>query len=492
MTLANLARVAEGETRFLGVPVGDPRWLSAQSERVVLVVARTLAATARLVELLPELLSDRRVQLVFTIENESSSVFRQGAAEVLDELRIPVVPWSQAVGLPIDLVVAATHTGALGELGAPVVVLRHGLGIGKTDAVPADGRVPVSPRAGRSPGTVVTVSHSDDAGYFDCSDGSCEVVVVGDPVLDQLVESLRRRDIYRDDLGLDAEQVLVIASSSWGMGSQFSRLPDLISRLSSELPADEFKVAVVLHPNLWIGHSDFQIRVWLRDVLAAGVLLVPPKDAWKVALIASDVVVSDHGSVGLYAAAIGRAVLLAGYNDDDVMPGSAMELLGEFAPRLRAFDSVHDAVTTALFSLDQQGQRDICQRAAAFPGEALDRIQRVLYEVLGLDPNSRPPRTLAVQRWRPEPTEVDAWVVETNVAAWDGRDSIQVTLRRYGASTPPPEKMYRCGTLSSTQRVATASYCGRRQSSCHRRNQGRCSMHDRACSPRCRVTQVAG
>jgi hypothetical protein len=56
------------EADWLRVPIGEnaARWSSMPSSRIVLAVARTMTSTLRLLDVLPELLGDPRVQVLFT------------------------------------------------------------------------------------------------------------------------------------------------------------------------------------------------------------------------------------------------------------------------------------------------------------------------------------------------------------------------------------------------------------------------------------------
>ncbi|MFC7740294.1 hypothetical protein ACFQXA_03960 [Nocardiopsis composta] len=60
--------------------------------------------------------------------------------------------------------------------------------------------------------------------------------------------------------------------------------------------------------------------------------LIPPEQGWQAALVAADAVIGDHGSVTYYAAALGRPVLLAAFDEGEVLPGSHIDLLGRAAP----------------------------------------------------------------------------------------------------------------------------------------------------------------
>ena len=136
----------------LQVPLGDVHWRSVNIERTILVVARTLGSTSWLLDVLPEVVADRRVQLVFTLEVDAPSVYRQGALDLLTDLRIPIVPWRQAVSTSFDLAICATHTGELHRLRSPLLLLPHGPGTGKRVAAPPHGRLPkpsVAPSAER-------------------------------------------------------------------------------------------------------------------------------------------------------------------------------------------------------------------------------------------------------------------------------------------------------------------------------------------------------
>ncbi|WP_241837539.1 hypothetical protein [Streptomyces sp. CB02115] len=80
--------------------------------------------------------------------------------------------------------------------------------------------------------------------------------------------------------------------------------------MTSELPSDEYRIAAVLHPNIWHGHGPGQIRAWLDRARRAGLALIDPLEDWRQALLAADVVIGDHSSVTYYAAALGTPVLL--------------------------------------------------------------------------------------------------------------------------------------------------------------------------------------
>ncbi|MGB6164186.1 MAG: hypothetical protein WBF75_16765 [Pseudonocardiaceae bacterium] len=136
-------------------------------------------------------------------------------------------------------------------------------------------------------------------------------VVAGDPRFDRITASTGLRARYRAALGIVEHERLVVVSSTWSSRSLFGSWPDLFRQLLAELPVDRYRVADVLHPHIWYGHSRLQVRLWLADCLRAGLLLVPPAEGWSAALIASDLVVGDHGAVTCYGAAIDNPTISA-------------------------------------------------------------------------------------------------------------------------------------------------------------------------------------
>ncbi|MEV6398463.1 hypothetical protein AB0M39_27410 [Streptomyces sp. NPDC051907] len=147
------------------------------------------------------------------------------------------------------------------------------------------------------------------------------------------------RDRFRRALGVRRGQRLVVLNSTWNPEGFFGSggrdiLPGLLPRLAAELPADDYRLAAVLHPNIWFGHGPGQIRAWLDRARRSGLVLIDPVSAWRQALLAADLVLGDFGAVSYYAAALGTPVLLAA-DGTDVLDAEAP--LAEFvrhAPRL--------------------------------------------------------------------------------------------------------------------------------------------------------------
>lgn len=407
---------------WLPTPVGidSPQWITRPGCRVVLAVVHTIASCLRILDVIDQLESDPRLQIVFTV---APDVFNHSLPAHLRDLGALVLPWSQACRERFDLAVAAAY-GGLSELHAPLMVMAHGAGHGKL-VRPMPGRPPAeravygldAQRLTRNgavlPAAVLLACETErETLRRQCPVALDVATVVGDPCYDRLVASLPRRPRYRRALGLGDGQELVIVSSTWGPDGLYGRVPDLLPRLMDQLPAQRFRVAALLHPAVWEAHGRRQIRAWTHDCRRAGLLLPEPADDWRAYVIAADHVIGDHGSVTAYAAAIGRpvlhlapaGVLAAGSAQSVVTSGPGrLEPAAPLLPQLRATGrrptgraepsacAADPAVTTALTSR---------------PGRALPLIRRIAYRILGLPEPGRHRAPTPVPVPAPSPVSV--------------------------------------------------------------------------------------
>lgn len=384
------------------VPIGPDaaRWSTRTQCATVLIVVDTVTSGQRLLEVARLFEADFRVQVVFT--SPAGGVFDNGVGEFLTGIGALVVPWRQAVESSFTLAVAAGHEG-IHELHAPVVLLPHGAGFNKRVSAGQRGRVVAQRdvyglgaqwlvRDGALVPSTLVLAHEEERDRLaaGCPQALPAAVVVGDPCYDRIAASRSRRYAYRDALGVPPGCRLVIVASTWGPASLLGRAPDLPGRLVAELPRDEYQVIVLAHPNAWFGHGRWQITAWLTEALRGGLGLVPPEADWRAALVASDVVIGDHGSVSLYATAAGVPVSFAGPLPPDVDRDSPMGQLATIAPRL----SSRKPLAAQLARLGPDFRRAeyarVASRITSKPGRFAPNMRRLLYRHLGL---SEPPTT---------------------------------------------------------------------------------------------------
>ncbi|MBB5808922.1 hypothetical protein F4560_008690 [Saccharothrix ecbatanensis] len=441
-------------TRWLGVPLGPegPRWTTVAAERFVLVVVHTITAVNRFADILSVFDSDRRVQLVFTFP--AASAVTADVEGYLAATGALVIPWDQAVSTKFHLALSVHNSGNLHEIDAPLIVLSHGMGYTKNShrKPEAGSRKPEAgsrkPEAGsRSvyglsrewlihsgdvvPSAIV-LSHEEQCARLGESvpEALSAAVVAGDPCFDRLVASEQRRSGYRRVLGAGDDTTVVVLTSTWGDRSLLGTMPDLPGHLLAELPVDRYVVAAVLHPNVWFAHGPHQIRLWLGDCLRAGLRLIPPAEGWQQALIASDVVIGDHGAVTGYGAALGRPTLLASFPVPEVAAGSAIDALGRTAARLDRRGPFEAQIRTALTDTATDRWSQVRDLTTSVPGRSADLLRRVFYDLMRLP---EPSRTTLLPRYSvgglvPEEEPVRAWWV-----AAEPRDVDEVVVTRWPA-----------------------------------------------------------
>ncbi|WP_326663430.1 hypothetical protein [Streptomyces canus] len=84
-----------------------------------------------------------------------------------------------------------------------------------------------------------------------CPEALAVAHVAGDPCVDRITAGWPGRESYRRALGIEDGQRLVVVTSTWGPTSTFGRLDSLLPQLLSQLPRDLYRVAMLVHPNVF-------------------------------------------------------------------------------------------------------------------------------------------------------------------------------------------------------------------------------------------------
>ncbi len=378
------------------------------SERTVLAVVPHMVAGTRLMDVIPLLAADHRVQVVFaTAPNELGEIWH-GTEEFVRAQGGIVLPWEQVMQARFDLVLAASPTG-VGELLGPLLLMPHGAGaLGsrlRYRAVTPDAAAShcldqnVLVRRGQLlPSALILSSESElEDLQRSCPSALPVAIVAGDVCFDRLTASLPYRHHYRDALGLRDGQQLITVTSTWRPESAFGQHIDLFDRLLAELRRDEYRIAAILHPNIWTVHGAWQVRSWLADNIRAGLMIIPPEEGWRAAMVAADWVIGDHGSVTQYAVGATEVpVLLAAFPDHDVRAGSLAEVVARSAPRLRLDRPLRPQLAMAAATRDPQRQIPVRELITAHPGQAGVILRRTMYRLMDLPEPDRPVRVAPV------------------------------------------------------------------------------------------------
>jgi hypothetical protein len=413
--------------------VDESRWQTRSPRHTVVFAGRTTTSTIRLLKTMWFFGTDDRVRLRFTVNDTSR--FSVGAREVLGAAGVRrLIPWPEVRETRYGLLVSASENLDFHELhdDQRVIVLPHGIGFNKmvpsADGPRLAGLPPVA--ALRSGRVTVVLAHPDQHEQLlaACPEIDGHTVVTGDPTYDRLLGSLRLADHYRHDLGT-GDRRLVFLSSTWGEQSQLGRARDLTSRLLDTLPADRYQLALAVHPNVWVEH-DVDVRRWLHHAVKAGLVLLPPERGWHAALVAADLVLGDHGSISLYAAALGKPLLLTGHGDE-VVPDTPIDALGRLAKRLDQGRDLRKQIDQALAEHDPGLLMPLVDRVFAHVGSSSIRLRDTLYRELDLAPQKDLPLP-RVPDARPELRPVTAFNVR---AEFTGPDTLSIDRFPRAATT---------------------------------------------------------
>ncbi|SES25869.1 hypothetical protein SAMN04487818_109133 [Actinokineospora terrae] len=376
------------EIEWASVPVGIDagRWRTVRTRCTVLVVVHTVVSGQRLLDVVGLVEADPRVQVVYT---RAPDVFGGGVDRLLAEAGAFRIPWAQAVRERFDLVLAAAG-GGVERVHGPLVLLPHGAAYGKRTGAggPVYGLDAARlVRDGRVLPSVLVLSHERQREVLrdQCPQAVDVALVAGDPCYDRMIASSGLRARYRAALGVRRGRELVVVASTWGASSLVREQLPLYARVTQELDPRRYQVAATVHPAVWFGHGQRQLRSWLSRPLARGMVLVEPQQDWRPAVIAADHVITDHGSTGVYAAAIGRSVLITGGPADGLDPDSPQALLAGAAPRWEPCRPVGQQFRQA----DPDLAAAVAARLTSRPSATHRVLRERLYELLDLPVEGR-------------------------------------------------------------------------------------------------------
>lgn len=399
--------------------------------RSILFAARSAVALNRLLDVLPVFAGDDRLERLFTLM--PGSEFHIEALAALEYVRAHTLPWEEALQRSFDLVLAANPKGMLGLLHGTRVLLPHGAGFSKRVPGEGAGGSGLDPahlvHDGRSVASFHALAHPSDVERLAAlaPEAAAHAAVVGDPTLERILASRTLRDHYREALGTGARRLIVL-TSTWGPESLLRRRPALPAELATGLPHDGFQTALIVHPNVRGRIGSFDLAERLAPALDAGLILPAAYEEWAAALIASDAVITDHGSTALYAAALDLPVIGAYDGGVELISGSPMEELLTRSPRL---DDPGGLVAAIDEHVPGSGPL-LAESVFAEQGRGLERLRDELYGLLGLTPPPGP----ATARLLPRPGAPTRVPAAFAVRAWI--DGHQVRVERRPAHSDLP------------------------------------------------------
>lgn len=256
------------------------------------------------------------------------------------------------------------------------------------------------------PGAVV-YAHERDLTELarSCPEALPAAHVVGDPCVDRILAGLPRREQYRRALGIGAGERLVIIPSTWGPTSTFGRLDALLPQLMSQLPGRGYRVALLIHPNVFAGHGPWQVQSWLAGCRGRGIAVLPPEADWLAPLIAADWVIGDHGSLTAYATLTEATLLLTPGPRRQISASSPAALLAAVAPVVSPAYPLEEQLSYAARERRPGQYEQVAALLSSAPGEFHRRMRAVVYRLLDLGEPAHAPVVSPL----PLPPALDRW-----------------------------------------------------------------------------------
>ena len=384
------------------VPTDAGAWfLTVRPDRRVLIMAPTMTSVKRLMDIAGVFAGDLRVQTLFTVPPD---VLGGGTEAMLAELGVTLVPWRKAVAERYDLAIAVNY-GAIAEVDAPVALFSHGASRNKQVKPHGRGAFPVpAPTRGFNRASLIqhdmlvpsaiAVGHEHELAMLaaDCPEALPVARVVGDPCYDRLVAGRPQRAYFRQALGLEPRQTLVVVTSTWTGSSLLGSAAYQLERLVEQLPPPEFRIVLLIHPNAVAAHGAYQLRAWWGHLAGKGLVMTRPEHDWEPLLLAADYIIGDHGSVTLYGATLGVPILVGAYNEADVHHRSGAAALAAIAPRLVGSAPVAEQLAHAASQFDAAAMANVASLISSEPGGFARHTRNLLYGMLELGQPATPAR----------------------------------------------------------------------------------------------------
>ncbi|HEX4223935.1 MAG TPA: hypothetical protein VHZ97_16320, partial [Pseudonocardiaceae bacterium] len=175
-----------------------------------------------------------------------------------------------------------------------------------------------------------------------------------------------------------------------------------------------------------------QLNAWLADCERAGIVVLPPEEGWRAALVAADLTIGDYGSVTFYSAALGTPLLLATRPTELLDPASPIAALLAAAPQLDPKRHLVDQVREAIAGHSPDQYAHITGQTTSEPGRAHALLRVAIYRELRLSEPDAPASASAV----PMPTRSAQPVEAALIGVRAGDAGVEV-------SRFPAEVLYR-------------------------------------------------
>jgi hypothetical protein len=321
---------------------------------------------------------------------------RPGAiAHIQRKLLVEKVHLWLAYVMKWDLIIAVNHAmiNLVDCRLCPTIYISHGIETGKrvlNDEPYTFGRTALSHSGRVRYSRLCTSSYSNQArGLKQNPILRGTVAVTGILRFDKVLTLRDHRETIRQTLGFQENETVVQVVSTHGEHCLFRTMGDAILKQALELQG-EFRFIFVLHPNEHRNRTDGK-RNWgqylQEQCQKHGIIFLAPDEAFEPSLVACDVMLTDHTSLALYGAMLRKPLVFVPIPEDALERDGLIWRLMEMSLVIKQDSSdLRDCLLKAMHRPPSDMLADLCKEINSYPGEARDRVQKEIYDLLGITP----------------------------------------------------------------------------------------------------------
>jgi len=318
-------------------------------------------------------------------DNEEAEVARISGLLPLREAELKSRRW--------DLVIHAIHAWDMKVASGFRLYLGHGIDKGRTPQGPRSPYDTMPIVNGHSPYDLVACKSRQEIkrALKLRPDLQGKLVLVGDPMADDLIDGDAQRQAFRAKFGLGPEDTAIGLFSSWGELSCFDKWRELLMNRRDDR---SLHFVLFLHPNdLLRKNQRRDFRELESSLERRGVILVPPNEEFSPYMCACDAAVAGDTAMTLYFSLLLRPLFYCGACSHSGVSDSPLSEIARFAPRIDPF-SIPDleAVRRLMRSYPIEALRNFRGKILTRPGRGYEDLCRLF----------RTAEDRAV-RWRNEP-----------------------------------------------------------------------------------------
>ena len=213
------------------------------------------------------------------------------------------------------------------------------------------------------------------------------LVAVGDLAADCMLALRGQRDAIREAHAYGPGDRVVLLQSTYGPTSLMETIGrELVAECVRLAATGRWRFILQTHPHHWSGaRPDVPPcgAMLLAQEGKPGIRIIHQGEDWATHMIASDMVITDHTSLSMTYALLGKPMLFVD-GRAELIEGNPGQRLAAVLPKLGAPETLEPDLLAALESLPEKQVKEITGDILSYPGEAAERVRREVYELLGL------------------------------------------------------------------------------------------------------------